>query len=145
MLREKIKETNVSSSNKWRVYNTMPIINIIILSARATLWKMARNKVIQFSTNKQVYQFQVACVSYLNLKQNKTLKEKNDTFSSTQFDSKKSAHMRKTFKHVSARAIDMIMFYKNMKSLIFKVLVYFAYCFINKYMCLLIISVFKEK
>ena len=59
MLRDKIKETCVLSSNKWQVYNTMPIIHIIILSACSPLWKMARNKMNKFSTNKEAYQFKL--------------------------------------------------------------------------------------
>ena len=62
MLREKIKETNVSSSNKCQVYNTMPLCHILNLSARETLWKMAPRKVNDLSTKKIVYHFQVVCV-----------------------------------------------------------------------------------
>ena len=35
MLREKIKETNVSLSSKWQVSNIMPLCHIVILSSRA--------------------------------------------------------------------------------------------------------------
>ena len=85
----------MSSSNKWQVSNTMNIIQIICLSAHALLWEIARKKVNKFSTKKEFYQFQVACVSYLNLKQNKALKEKIDKCLSNQFDVKTSAHTRK--------------------------------------------------
>ena len=57
-----------------------PIYHIISLIYRAPLWKMTLNKVNNFSTEKEVYKFQVACVSYLNLKQNKALKKKIDKF-----------------------------------------------------------------
>ena len=40
------------------------------------------------STKKEVYQFQVACISYLNLRQNKEFKEKIDKCLSQQFDKK---------------------------------------------------------
>ena len=45
ILRENIKQTNLSLSNKWKVYNTMPLIHIIILSASAPLCKMEYKKV----------------------------------------------------------------------------------------------------
>ena len=48
ILGEKIKETNVSSSNKCLVSNTIPLCHIINLSACAPLWKMARKKVKKF-------------------------------------------------------------------------------------------------
>ena len=59
---------------------------------------MARRKVNNFSTDKEVYKSQVACVSYLNLNQNTALKEKFYKCLSTQFDSKTSAHIRKRLK-----------------------------------------------
>ena len=43
--------------------------------------------------------------------------------------------MRETLKHNSTHAIFLIMLYKNMKSLIFKVLGVFVYCFIDKCVC----------
>ena len=54
MLREKIKESTVSSSNKWEVSNTMPLVHILSSSARAPLWKMARNKVNNLSTKEDI-------------------------------------------------------------------------------------------
>ena len=75
---------------KWQVSNTMDLVKIISLSASAPLWKMAFRKVRNFSTLKQVYQFQVACVSYIYLKQKKSLKEKIDNFLYTKFDGKAS-------------------------------------------------------
>ena len=68
MLREKIKETNVLSSNEWQVSNTIPLVHILSLSACVPFWKMTRKKVNNLLTNKEVYQFQVACVSYINFK-----------------------------------------------------------------------------
>ena len=53
--------------------------------------------------------------------------------------------MRKTLKHDSACDIALIMFYKNRRSLIFKVLGIFVYSFIYKYVCVFIICVFKEE
>ena len=95
MLREKIKETNMSSSNKWKVSNPTHPVQIISLSIRAPLWKNSHNKVDNLLTNKEVYQFQDACVSYLNIKQNKVFMEQIDKCLSTQFYWKTSAHMRK--------------------------------------------------
>ena len=68
MLRKKIEETNVSSSNEYKVSNTMHLYQIISLSARAPLREMAHKNVNIFSTEKEMYQSQVACVSYLNFK-----------------------------------------------------------------------------
>ena len=62
MSREKIKETYVSSFNKWKVSNKIPLYHILSLSARVPLWKMARKKVNNLSTKKEVYQYQSACV-----------------------------------------------------------------------------------
>ena len=55
MLRDKVKEKNVSSSNEWQVYNTMHLCHILSLSARAPLWKMAHKKMNNLSTKKEVY------------------------------------------------------------------------------------------
>ena len=74
-------------------------------------------------------------MSYINLKQNKAFREKIYKCLSTQFDGKKSSYMRKTLKHNMARDIARIMFYDKSKSLIFKVLVVFVYCFIDKHVC----------
>ena len=56
------------SSKQWQVYNTTPLVQILSLSAREPPWKMAFKKVNNLATNMEVYQFQVECVSYLNLK-----------------------------------------------------------------------------
>ena len=93
---------------------------------------------------KEVYLFQVACVSYLNLKQNKAFREKIDKCLSHQFDEKMTASMRKILKHNSTRSISLIIFYEKKKSLIFKVLGVTVYCFIDKYV-FFIICVFGEK
>ena len=76
MLRDKNKETNVSSSNRWQVFNTIRLCYILRLSACEPIWKIAHKKASNFYRKKEVYKFQVACVSYLNLNQNKVLKEK---------------------------------------------------------------------
>ena len=122
MLIEKTKETNVSSSNKWQVYNTMPLCHVLSLNTRAPIWKMERKKVKFFSTKKQVYQLQVACVSYLNLIENKEFKEKIDKHLTQKFDVKNSEQTRKTPKQDNTHIVALIMFYKNRESLIFKVL-----------------------
>ena len=122
MLREKIKETNVSSSSKWQVSNKMNLVHIISLSYRATLWQKEHNKVKNASTNKEVYQFQVSYVLYLKLKQNKAFIEKIYKCLYHKFDEKTPASMRKTLKYGSNRAIAQTMFYENRKSIILKVL-----------------------
>ena len=104
-----------------KFYNTDPLCHIFNLSACESLWKIARKKVNNLSANKEFYQFQVACVSYLILKQSKAFKERIDRCLSTQFDGKTPAHIRKKLKHKSTCAIDLIMFYKNSKLLISKV------------------------
>ena len=50
------------------VSNTTTLIHILSLSDHVPIWKMAKKKVNKFSTNMEVYQSQVACVSYPNLK-----------------------------------------------------------------------------
>ena len=75
-----------------------------------------------FLTNKENYQFQVGCVSYFNLKQNKALKYQADKCLSSQFGYKNSTQMRKTPKQYNIHVISLIMFYDNIQLLIFKVL-----------------------
>ena len=87
---EKNQETNVSSSNKWKVFNTTPNSIIHNLSARAIIWQMAFKKVNNLSKKKEDYQFKFGCMSYLNLKQNKAFKEQVDKCLSSRFDSKTS-------------------------------------------------------
>ena len=77
MSRDKIKKTNVSLSNKWQVSNTSPLFHILSLSTRANIWKMALKKVKNLSRNKEVYQFQVVCVSYLKLHPKQGIKGEN--------------------------------------------------------------------
>ena len=60
-------------------------------------------------TKKEVYQFKVAFVSYLKLKQNRALKEKIDKCLSHHFDRKTPAITRTTFKQDSTRVIYFIM------------------------------------
>ena len=62
MLRKKIKEINVSSSNKWQVSITMPLSQIVSVSTREPLWKMSHEKVNNLFTKKEAYQFQVSFV-----------------------------------------------------------------------------------
>ena len=57
MLREKVKETNMSSSNKWHVSNKMPIVHIRSLTVHAPLCKITSKKVNNLSMNKEVCQF----------------------------------------------------------------------------------------
>ena len=71
ILREQIKDTNVSSSNKCQMFRIMSLCIIHSLSARVILCKMAIKKVKKLCTNKEGYQFQVSHLSYLNLEQNK--------------------------------------------------------------------------
>ena len=74
----------------------MPICYIISLSYHATLCQMACKKVNDLSKEKEEYQFEVACVSYLNLKQNKAFKEDVDKCLSYQFYVKASLQMSVT-------------------------------------------------
>ena len=66
-------------------------------------------------TKKEDNQFQVGCVSFLNLKQNKAFKEKVYNCLYSQFDSKISTQMRKTIKQDNTHLLDPIMFHKNRK------------------------------
>ena len=133
MLREKIKETNVSSSNKWKVSNIIPLFHIISLSDSSPLSKMSCKKVNNISMKKEVYKFKFICVSYINLIQNKALKEQIDKCMYQKIDGKISEHMRKTIKNDSTRETNLIMFHENSNSLIFKVLGVVVYLFIEEY------------
>ena len=110
--------------------STMTLCHIIGLSACAPLWKIAHKNVKNLSTKKEGYH---ACVSYLNLIQNKAFKDKIDRCMSHQFDEKISASLKKTLNQDNIHFIDLIVFYKNTKSLILNVLVVVVYCLIKKY------------
>ena len=144
MLREKIKEINVSSCNKWKVSSKMPLIKILTLSAYAPLWKMARNNVNNSSTNKDVYQFQVACLSCINLKQKQSLKEKIDNCLSTKSDGKQQHIIVKILNTTVTMPLlwscSMITGCQSFSRI--WVLLSFD---LLKTMCVLIICVFKEK
>ena len=59
---------------------------------------MARKKVNTFFMKKEVYQFKVACVLYLNIIQNRELKDQIDNCLSQQFDVRMSQQIRRTLK-----------------------------------------------
>ena len=79
---------------------------------------MTRKKVINLSKKKEDYQFQVACVLYLNLRQNKELKEQFDKFLSNQFDVTTSQYMKKILKQDNTHLISIIMLYENRRALV---------------------------
>ena len=66
--------------NRWQDFNRIPICYILSLIDHTPLWKIEQNKVNNSSTKKEVYQFQVACVSYQNLRKNKAFKDQIDAF-----------------------------------------------------------------
>ena len=72
-------------------------------------------------------------ISEINSKQG--TQGKIDKCLNTKFYGKTSAHMSKILKHNSSHAIDIIVFYKIRKSIIFKVLDVVVYWFIKKYVC----------
>ena len=111
----------------------MSLCHILSLCARAPIWKMVRKKVNIFSMKKEYYQFQVACLSYMNLKNNKAFKEQVDKCLPNQFDVTTSKHIMKTPKQYHTRVIDLIIFYNDSKSLIFNELGVFVHFFIEKY------------
>ena len=76
MLREKNQETNMSSYNKWQVFNSFTLCPILNLSARAPLWKIACKKLNGFSMKNEDYWFQVGCVSYFNFKKTRHSRSK---------------------------------------------------------------------
>ena len=96
------------------------------------------------SIKKEVYQFQVACVLYLKLEQNKALKENIDTCLYNKFDEKTPASMRKTLRYGSNRAISQTMFYEKRKSIILKVLGVVIYCFIDRNVCVDYLCIKRE-
>ena len=83
----------------------MPLYHILSLSACAPLWKMSRKKVNNLSTKKEVYQFQVACVSYMSLRKNKEFKEQIGKCLSQQFDVKTPQQTRKKLKQDNTHVI----------------------------------------
>ena len=74
-------------------------------------------------------------MSNLNLKRKKLFDEKVDKCWYTKFDVTTSQQIGKTLKQNNNCFVYIIMFYFNMKSLIFKVLGVVVYCFIKKYVC----------
>ena len=81
-----------------RFLNSTLLCKNIIINARASLWKNSHNEVNYMSTKKEDYQFQVRCMSHLNLKQNKAFNEKGYKSLYSQFYSKTSKQTRKTIK-----------------------------------------------
>ena len=79
------------------------------------------------------------------LKKKKSFKDKIDKCMSHQFDEKMSVSMKKKIKQDNTYDITIIVFYNNSRSLIFKVLGGVVNLFVEKYVCVLIICVFKEK
>ena len=84
-----------------QVFNTMPLVHILILSSLASLCKMVRRKVNNLFVKKNIYQFQVECVSYLKLRQNNALKEQLDRFLPHQFDQNIIETLNKICKYYS--------------------------------------------
>ena len=72
---------------------------------------------------------------YPNLKHKKALKEQVERYLSSQFDFKNSINMRQTLKEDNTHVIDLIIFYNNRKSPIFKVLGVVVYLLLEKYVC----------
>ena len=71
-----------------------------------------------------------------NLKQNSELKEQVERCLSYKFDTTESAKMGKTMKNYNTPFIDIIMFYNNIKSPLFKVLGIVVYFLLEKYFCI---------
>ena len=99
----------MSSSNKWKVSNTTPIVSIFSFSACTLLLLFSRKKVNKVSTKKEVYQFEVSCVLYLTLTQNKAFKEQIYKCLSQICYEKATSTTSKRLKHDSTRAINLIM------------------------------------
>ena len=78
VLRKKYQSTNVSPNDKLKFCNSFPLCCIINRRNHAPLWNIPNKKVKKNSTKKEDYEFQVGCVSYLNLEQNKAFKDKFD-------------------------------------------------------------------
>ena len=91
---------------------------------------MASKKVDNFSKEKEDYQFQVVCMLYLNLKDNKSFKDQVDKILSSKFDSKTSIQMRKILKQENTPVVFLIMLYDNRRLIIFKVFGVVVYFFL---------------
>ena len=106
---------------------------------------MTRKKVINFSKNKEDYQFQFACVLYLNLRQNKALKEKFDKFLSNQFDVTTSQYMKKILKQDNNHLVSFIMLYdENRSALVSGCRVLFSILALKIYVCVEYLSLQRE-
>ena len=82
------------------------------------------------------HQFQVGCMYFLTLKQNKSLNEKFERCLSSKFDVLTSQQMRKTMKNDHTFVLALLMFYTNSNSLIYKVLCAVVYCLSEMYVCI---------
>ena len=116
---------------------------IMIISDHAPFCHRARNKANNVSNKTEGHQFKSGCMSYSNLKHNKSFKQQVEIFLSSQFNYKISIHMIKTMKYYSTLFIDLIVFYDNSKQLIFKVLGVVVYLFLEN-MFVLIICVYRN-
>ena len=109
----------------------MSIFHILNLSECIPLWQLVRNKANGFSTKKEVYQSQVSCVSYLNLKRTMHTRKKLISVCPQNLMLERQNKWGKN-ETKNECIVSLIMFYNNSKSLIFKVLVVYVYFYIEQ-------------
>ena len=71
MITENKQSWRVSPNEKWPFYNSILLFNILNTSSRTTIWDMEHMKVYYVSKKTEMYQFQVGCMSFTTLKQNR--------------------------------------------------------------------------
>ena len=77
MIRDNKQARKVSPNETRVLYNSILLCQILNISACAPFWDMVCRKVKYVSKKTEMHQFQVVCMSYPTLKQNKAFNEKN--------------------------------------------------------------------
>ena len=131
MLRENNQTTNVSPNNRGKIYKSIPLCQILTISARVPLWEMARKKMDIFPQRREITNSKWVGVVF-ELKSENSFNDQIDKCWYSKFYSKTSKQMRKTLKRDNTRVISIIIFYENRQLLIFKVFSVVVYWFLDK-------------
>ena len=96
--------------------------------------KRIRRRLGKKSKKKTISQFQLGCISYPVMNQNKVFKHQVDINMNSTF-AKKMLCIKRVSKKYNTRVIALLMFWENKKTMIFKVLSSVIYCITDNYLC----------
>ena len=93
------------------------------------------NIVMNKKESKQIYQFQFRYVLGLELNIEKAFKEQIERNISKTFGSEKNMRIRKVWRKENTCVPSPLVFYENIKNVIFKALILAIYCIMDNYVC----------